>query len=145
MITRVLDENKANYCDNLLTKLIQDERQYDDSIDKSFIVKGFYKNVIQDDRNLLLVYEEENIIKGYIYLKPHIEQKDAYVVDALYVEEEYRNKGIAKSLFEEAKRIVKEWHINNLYIGVMSNNNKAYNLYKSIGFKEFKYELKMDI
>ncbi len=145
MINRVLDKDKADYCDNLLTKLIQDERQYDSSIDKSFVVKGFYKNVIQDDRNILLVFEEDNIIKGYIYLKPHVEQKDSYVVDALYVEEEYRNQGIAKSLFNEAKKILKEWNINHLYIDVISKNTKAYNLYKSIGFDIFKYNLKKDI
>ena len=145
MIDRVLDEKRATYCDSLLTKLIQDERQYDNSIDKSFVVKDFYKNVIQDDRNILLVYEEDNTIKGYIYLKPHNEQKDAYIVDALFVEEQYRNQGIAKSLFQEAKIIMKKWNIKNLYIGVMADNIKAYNLYKNIGFKIFKHELKIDL
>ena len=145
MITRVFDEEKANYCDILLTKLIQDERQYDKSIDESFVVQDFYKNIVQDDRNILLVYEEDNIIEGYIYLKPHTEQKDAYIVDALYVEEQYRKQGIAKSLFKKAKNMLKEWNINHLYIGVMADNIKANNLYKSIGFEIFKYELKMDI
>ena len=145
LIYRVFDKERANYCDNLLTKLIQDERQYDKSIDKDFVVKNFYNNVIQDDRNILLVYEEEKIIKGFIYLKPHLEQKDAYIVDALFVEEQYRNKGIAKSLFEEAKILLKKWNIDKLYIDVISNNNRAFNLYKSIGSEVFRLGLKMEI
>jgi FtsZ-binding cell division protein ZapB len=34
MIRRIYDEISANYCDTLLTKLIQDEKQYDNTIDE---------------------------------------------------------------------------------------------------------------
>ena len=45
MIIRVLDEERASTCDILLTKLIQDERQYDNSIDKDFVVNNYFKNI----------------------------------------------------------------------------------------------------
>ncbi len=145
MIVRVKDAKRADICDNLLTKLIQDERQYDESIDKSFVVKDFYNNVIKIDSNILLAYEEDEVIKGYIYLKPHFEDKNAYVVDALFVLEEYRNNGIAKSLFQEAIKMMKESSIKRLYIGVFVDNKKAYSLYKSLGFLDNKCTLKMDL
>lgn len=145
MIIRVLDDKRANICDDLLTKLIQDERQYDESIDENFKVKNFYSNVIKVDTNILLAYEEDNIIKGYIYLKPHFEEKNAYIVDAIFVLEEYRNNGIAKSLFKEAINITKSMDMKNLYISVFVDNKRAYYLYKSLGFFDNKCTLKMNI
>ena len=59
MIIRVLDEERANACDILLTKLIQDERKYDNSINENFVVKDYFKNVIKDENNILLCYEED--------------------------------------------------------------------------------------
>ena len=57
MIIRVFDDKRAEVCDGLLTKLIQDERQYNKFIDEKFIVKDYFKNVIKDDNNILLCYE----------------------------------------------------------------------------------------
>ena len=47
MIIRVEDEKRADICDELLTKLIQDERQYDSSIDVNLKVKDYFKNIIK--------------------------------------------------------------------------------------------------
>ena len=139
MIVRVLDVERANICDDLLTKLIQDERQYDKSIDKGFVVKDYFKNVIKNEENILLCYEENNIIKGYIYLKQMINNnKKGYLIDGLYVEELYRNKGIASKLIEKALNITKDNGIEVLEINVMSQNKKAIKLYKKYGFNEFK-------
>lgn len=139
MVIRVLDDERANICDNLLTKLIQDERQYDKSIDKGFVVKDYFKNVIKNEENILLCYEENNIIKGYIYLKQIINNnKKGYLIDGLYVEELYRNKGIASKLIEKALNITKDNGIEVLEINVMSQNKKAIKLYKKYGFNEFK-------
>ena len=99
MVVRVFDEERANICDSLLTKLIQDERQYNSSIDKNFIVKDYFKNVIKNKDNILLCYEDEKIIKGYIYLKLITsDNMRGYLIDGLYVEEDYRNNGIATKL-----------------------------------------------
>ena len=69
MIIKVLDEYKADKCDELLTKLIQDERQYDSYINENFIVKDYFKNIIKDKNNILLCYEENENIVGYTYFK----------------------------------------------------------------------------
>lgn len=144
MIIRVLDEEKANICDNLLTKLIQDERQYDNSIDKDFIVKDYFKNTIKNKDNILLCYEEDNIIKGYIYLKPVVNDNTrGYLIDGLYVDLEYRNHGIATKLIENALTIITD--VDFIDINVMSQNIDAINLYKKFGFNEFKISLRKNI
>ena len=141
MIERVYDEIKANECDKLLTLLIHDEKQYNQYIDDNFVVKDFYKNTIKDKNNILLSYIDNEKIVGFVYLKPTCdEDKKGYLIDALFVLKEYRKKGIAKKLLNEAISIVKESDF--IDINVMYNNKIAYNLYKSLGFNEIKIMLR---
>lgn len=144
MIIRVLDEERASKCDTLLTKLIQDERQYDNSIDKDFVVNNYFKNTIKNENNILLCYEEDNIIKGYIYLKPvNNDNQNGYLIDGLYVDIAYRNNGIATKLIDNALAIIKD--VDFIDINVMSQNIDAINLYKKFGFNEFKISLRKNI
>ncbi len=144
MVIRVLDEKRANVCDRLLTKLIQDERQYDNSIDKDFVVNDYFKNVIKNENNVLLCYEEDKIIKGYIYLKPIVnDNKKGYLIDGLYVDIEYRNNSIGTKLIENALTVIE--NADFIDINVMANNIEAINLYKHFGFNEFKISLRKSI
>ena len=144
MIIRVLDEERASTCDMLLTKLIQDERQYDNSIDKDFVVNNYFKNTIKNKNNILLCYEEDNIIKGYIYLKPvNNDNQNGYLIDGLYVDIAYRNNGIATKLIDNALTIIKD--VDFIDINVMSQNIDAINLYKKFGFNELKISLRKNI
>ena len=108
MIVRVLDVERANICDDLLTKLIQDERKYNNSIDKDFVVKNYFQNVIKNENNILLCYEEDAMIKGYIFLKSiEDNNRKGYLIDGLYVIERDRNKGIATKLIaRRAKKVL---------------------------------------
>lgn len=59
---------------------------------------------------------------------------EGYLLDGLYVLENFRNKGIARKLLNE---IIKEINLNGEYkisINVLKENAVAYNLYKSLGF-----------
>ena len=146
MIIRVLDEERASTCDILLTKLIQDERQYDNSINKDFVVNNYFKNIIKNENNILLCYEEDNIIKGYIYLKPvNNDSQKGYLIDGLYVDIKYRNNGIATKLIENALNVIKDTNVAVVDINVMANNSVAINLYKHFGFNEFRIGLRKNI
>ncbi|MDO4962489.1 MAG: GNAT family N-acetyltransferase [bacterium] len=143
MLIRILDETNANYCDALLTKLIQDEKNYNVFINENFIVKDYFKNIVKDEQNILLGYKENKEIVGYVYFK-FVKDEDAfgYLIDGLYVEEEYRNKGIAKSLITEGLSIIKEKDISFIDINVMSKNETALNLYKSLGFEVLSFKMR---
>ena len=135
----------AKYLDNLLTKLIQDERQYDDSIDEYFVVTNFYQNYIEDNTKFLYLGEDNNEIIGYIYgyfnNDVTTNNKVAYL-DALFINSDYRHQGIANKLIEEFKK----WAINNnctsMEVNVCSQNTKAKNLYIKNNFQSFKETLK---
>ena len=146
MIYRVKDETDASKCDELLTKLIHDEKQYDDYINEKFIVNNYFVNVINDDKNILLCYKENEKVIGYIYFKYQIqEDKKGYLIDGLYVESNYRNKGIAKSLINEGLKIAKNYNIDFIDINVMSKNKLAIKLYESFGFEIFSFKMRKKI
>lgn len=130
MIIKVSSIDDCNICDNFLTLLIQDERKYDNTIDEKFVVKDYFINMI-NNQNILLLYKEENKPIGYIFAK-RIDEK--YLIDGLYVDINFRNKGIATKLIKE---IIKEIYLLGdfeIFINVLKENKVAVNLYKNIGF-----------
>ena len=130
MIIKVNSIDDCKICDNFLTLLIQDERKYDTTIDEKFVVKDYFINMI-NNQNLLLLYKKENKPIGYIFAK---KIDDKYLIDGLYIDINFRNKGIATKLI---KVIIKEiYSLGNykIFINVLKKNKVAVNLYKNIGF-----------
>ena len=130
MIIKVNSIDDCKICDNFLTLLIQDERKYDTTIDEKFVVKDYFINMI-NNQNILLLYKNENKPIGYIFAK---KTDDKYLIDGLYIDINYRNKGIATKLI---KAIIKEIYSlgdYKIFINVLKKNKVAVNLYKNIGF-----------
>ena len=63
------------------------------------------------------------------------------LLDGLYVEKEYRNKGIAKSLLTEAILRIQNMNVRYIDIKVMYNNIIAKHIYEKLDFVN--YEIKM--
>ena len=135
-VTNVVD---ADRCDELLTKLIQDERQYNDTIDDNYIVTNHFNKMLDDENIIILAYYINKIIVGYILIRRT--SNNTCLLDGLYVEKEYRNKGIGKSLLTEAISRIKNMNIKYVDINVMYNNIIAKHIYEKLGFVE--YEIKM--
>ena len=139
MVIKEVDNiEEAIKCDELLTKLIIDEKKYNSNISDDVNINNFYPNIYNKDNNKLFIAIDDNNIIGYIYIKlistDGIDNNKELLIDALYIEEDYRNKGIATSLINK----VKEYSINNnikyISINVLDKNIKAKNLYNKLGF-----------
>lgn len=135
-VTNIAD---ANRCDELLTKLIQDERQYNDTIDENYVVTNHFNTMLNDENIIILAKYINNIIVGYILIRKM--DDNTCLLDGLYVEKEYRNKGIAKSLLTEAILRIQNMNIKYIDINVMYHNIIAKHIYEKLGFVE--YEIKM--
>ena len=135
-VTNVVD---ADRCDELLTKLIQDERQYNDTIDEDYIVTNHFNKMLDDENIIILGYYINEIIVGYILIRRT--SNNTCLLDGLYVEKEYRNKGIGKSLLKEAISRIKNMNVKYVDINVMYNNIIAKHIYEKLGFVG--YEIKM--
>ena len=115
----------ADKLDNLLTKLILDERNYDPNVEL-VKVKDFYINYIEDPTKYFQLCEDNNNIVGYIYC---ILDNDTSKIDALFIDELYRNKKIATTLIDNFINYCKNNNIKEVTINVLENNIKAKNLY----------------
>ena len=135
-VTNVVD---ADRCDELLTKLIHDERQYNDTIEDNYIVTNHFNKMLDDENIIILGYYINEIIVGYILIRRT--SNNTCLLDGLYVEKEYRNKGIGNSLLKEAISRIKNMNVKYVDINVMYNNIIAKHIYEKLGFVG--YEIKM--
>ena len=132
----------ASIVNGFLTKLIHDEKKYDSNINDKCEIKEFYENMISNDDSCILIAEYENKIVGYLY-GFIVNDGDTCInltskLDALYVEEEYRNKGIANSLIDEFKKWSRTKNIKIIEVSVCNENESAINLYSKHNFKSIK-------
>ena len=102
----------------------------------------YAENLPKDELDQITSYVKESIpsqLKDYkvIYLDNELigclflsKEKDGILLDDIYLEENYRNKGIGTS-------IIKEVILQNklIYLWVYKKNNKAISLYKKLGFQ----------
>ena len=130
MIVKVNSIEDCKRCDNFLTLLIQDERKYDNTIDEKFVVKDYFINMI-NNQNILLLYKKENKPIGYIFAK---KVDDKYLIDGLYVDFNFRSKGVAIKLIKEIIREIYLLGDYKIFINVLKKNKVAVSLYKNIGF-----------
>lgn len=130
MIVKVNSIEDCKICDNFLTLLIQDERKYDNTIDEKFAVKDYFINMI-NNQNILLLYKKENKPIGYIFAK---KVDDKYLIDGLYVDFNFRSKGVATKLIKEIIREIYLLGDYKIFINVLKKNKVAVSLYKNIGF-----------
>ena len=135
-VTNVVD---ADRCDELLTKLIHDERQYNDTIEDNYIVTNHFNKMLDDENIIILAYYINKTIVGYILIRKMA--NITCLLDGLYVEKEYRNKGIGNSLLKEAISRIKNMNVKYVDINVMYNNIIAKHIYEKLGFVG--YEIKM--
>ena len=149
MKIRIAEPKDAERLNAFLTLLIRDEKQYDDGINENFVVTNMYENFIGDPKRIILVAEEDEKIIGYLYGfiidSDEVETKKIAKLDALYVEENVRKKGIAESLINIFKDWVIDNNISKIEVNVCSDNYKAKSLYQKKGFKTTKETMALEI
>lgn len=141
MIKEVKNIEDANRCDELLTKLIEDEKKYNPSLD-DIVIKDHFNKMLNDDNIILLGYYLDEIV-GYILIRRT--SNNTCLLDGLYVLEDYRNQGIGKSLINEAINRCKKLNIKYVDINVIEKNEIAKNIYKNLGFNSFEVKLRREL
>ena len=134
----------------MLTDLIQDERKnYDSNINENYKVQDFYEKLIDDDNKIILVARDSDIILGYVYGliqdNGNLFNNKIAKLDALFVKEQYRGNGIARSLIREFINWAKEKEISYVELSVCKDNTNAINLYENEGFSIDKICLRKEL
>ena len=76
----------------------------------------------------VLVTSKEGKSNGYRYRKQ-------LLIDAMGVDEEYRNRGIGRELLNYLKKFAKDNGYTDLRLTVNEENENAIHLYEAVGFK----------
>ena len=121
---------KSEYTD--IEKLIEYKKRTifeyakDLSEDETNKINNYVKNnvpkLLNDYSNIIV----GNKVIGCLLLT---DKDDGILLDEIYLEEEYRNKGIGTDII---KKVLSDNNI--VYLWVYKDNNKAISLYKSLGF-----------
>lgn len=132
---------------NLLTDLIQDERQYDENINKNYVVKDYYEQFLEKkDSCIIVAKDEHNNILGYgfgfIMDYGNVYDNKVAQLDAVYIKPEHRKKGIARQIIQYFTEWSKNNKVSYIELKVCNNNNKAIELYEKEGFSIDKKILK---
>lgn len=135
--------------DEFLTKLILDERKYDPNINENCEITNYYENIISKEDTCILVAEYDRKLVGYLYgfIKNDGDTCISLVskLDALYVEEDFRNMNIGNNLIEEFKKWCLTRNVKNIEVNLWQNNEIAFKLYSKHGFKPSKITMNVEI
>ena len=134
-------------CDEFLSKLINYESSMDKIINKNVNVNGPTENNIKQDDVFVAYAKAENPI-GYVFgyrqfNKGKIYNKNILILEALYVEKEYRKQGVGKMLLQSFENWAKvkydDYVIEITYINANKNAEK---FYESMGYTQVKTTLR---
>lgn len=93
--------------------------------EKEKIRKSVIKNIEMTCENYKIIYVGKKIAGAYVV----VPYEDGYMIDEIYLFEEFRNHGIGTNIINKIK---KEYPV--LYIWVYKNNELAIKLFNNLGF-----------
>ncbi len=117
---------KWQYADNLSVYKIEKE-SFSDPWTKEMISDTFIQ-----ENFVGLVAEDKGAVVGYIALTYCLDEAE---INIIAITRDYRRKGIATKLLNEAFLVLTEIGVNQVFLEVRKSNHSAQNLYKSSGFK----------
>jgi GNAT superfamily N-acetyltransferase len=122
-------------------------------IDSSYIKKmesekysGIFKDRISNKKETVLVYEKNNIIKGFVSGSMHV-QNYCSELDGLYVYPKYQGCGIGTSLLRQIISIFKQNNCKNMVVWTLlgADNNEFYMRHGGTPkeYKEYEFDSKI--
>ncbi len=99
-----------------------------------------YKRLTKNDTIIYIAYIDKKAI-GFTHLFPSfssVSMQPLYILNDLYVENEFRNQGIGAALLNKAKELCKEKNFKGLALQTAKSNPAQY-LYESMGWERKKF------
>ncbi|WCO02819.1 GNAT family N-acetyltransferase [Psychroserpens ponticola] len=96
----------------------------------------FLKELLKKEKSVIYIATINNKTVGFTQLYPlfsSVSMKPMYLLNDLYVDSNYRNKGIGEALINKAKQLCKDENQKGLAIQT-AFDNPAQHLYERLGF-----------
>ena len=128
--------------DALLTELIRFEAQFDANMDPTLTVADNYARLLDEEDCVAFVAEEDGRVVGYlyglVYELPGMLYRPVARLDALYVQEAHRGRGVGKALCRAFADLAHGRGAVKMELKVFGRNAPALGLYEALGFRETK-------
>lgn len=102
----------------------------------------FLRERVQNNESIIFTAKKDGEIVGFTQLFPTFSSaslKKVYILNDLFVLENYRNQGIAKLLIHQVIEFAKENNCARVSLST-ARNNPAQFLYEKLGFKESSFK-----
>ena len=112
--------------------------------------RQFLQEIIEDENYSVLVAVAEDKTVGYFLgmitgAKPFLSPEKTGRISDAFIEENYRNSGIGKMMFDELLQWFKAHQIEHLELSVDVRNEIGVNAWKKFGFEPFMLKMKRKI
>ncbi|PFP27532.1 GNAT family N-acetyltransferase [Bacillus sp. AFS073361] len=99
----------------------------------------FLKARLMNEESIVFLAVEGNHTVGFVQLYPtfsSVSMKRSWVLNDLYVKEQYRGKGAGEQLINRAIQFAKETGAKGIMLETGKENHNAQRLYEKIGFEK---------
>lgn len=108
--------------------------------DAKDIVRSYFEKTIRSPNGLLIVYEEDSVIQGYMLSNinkniPIFNDPEVGYISDIYLEFEFRGRGIGRKLFERTMNWFDSKGVKEVSIKVLHYNDIALARYEGWGFR----------
>ncbi|NQY24293.1 MAG: GNAT family N-acetyltransferase [Campylobacteraceae bacterium] len=103
------------------------------------LAEEFLKQRVQNNESVIFcIFDEENKALAFTQLYPSfssVSAKRSWILNDLFVDENYRKRGYAKALMQKAKEMVQEDASKGIFLQTHKNNKNAQALYESLEYE----------
>ena len=146
-IIKAKTKEDCKICDEFLSKLISYEAGLDGIINKNVNVSGPCENNIKQD-DVFVAYAKAEKPAGYVFgyrqfNKGKIYNTNILVLEALYVDENFRKQGVGKLLLNAFENWAKNKYVDYVIeITYIASNENAKRFYEKMGYLPVKSTLR---
>ena len=133
----IITKATLKHLDNLIP-LFDGYRVFYKQVSNLEATKKFLTERLQNDDSVIYIMYVDNVAVGFTQLYPlwsSVSMQPMYLLNDLYVNSNYRGKGIGEALINKAKQLCKDENNKGMAIQT-AFDNPAQNLYKRLGFKK---------
>jgi len=144
VVIREIRVEDLDYVAPLVIRFYRFNEEFDPAWSTKELDSDFVKNILKErleSGDLLYLAEVEGKVVGFLRAEvrtnPFLEKDKMVVIKELYVKPEYRRRGIARRLIEEANKALEKIGAKILAAEFPSLNTVADDFYKKLGFRRY--------
>lgn len=131
-------------------EIIRAERPFDETLDQDPISYYDLRQLVLSDEAVVMVAKEDSEIIGSGYAlirdaKPYLDHKKYTYLGFMYTHNDYRGKGINKTIVDALVQWSKAKGIHEIRLTVYNDNLPAIRAYEKVGFKKHILEMRVNV